>query len=68
MMIALALPQSLTREAVGNELGAYEVFLRRTSRCPRQSGNSTGNSVWNLVIENINNGRATAGILLLKYP
>ena len=42
MMIALALPQSSTREAVGNELGAYEVFLRRTSRHPPQSGNSTG--------------------------
>ena len=26
MMIALALPQSSTREAVGNELGAYEEF------------------------------------------
>ena len=61
MMIALALPQSSTLE-VGNELGAYEVFLHRISRRPGQSGNSTGILLLKISIT------ATAGILLLKYP
>ena len=53
IMISLALPQSWTREAVGNELGAY-VALRGVSPLHSASHSSVWKFDWNLVIENIN--------------
>ena len=54
-MIALALPHSWLREAVGKELGAY-VALRGVSPLHSASHSSVWKFDWNLVIENINNG------------
>ena len=54
MMIALAFPQAWTREAVGNELGAY-VALLGVSPSHSTSHSSVWKFHWNLVNENINN-------------